>query len=116
MWDLVLCCILAILFVIAFSINRYWSHGNVNVRPAKTMVVLGSGIECVAALPVGGHTSEMLALLHTLDPSLYTPVVVLSADTDKKSITRFMNETVGDSLFSLCVVFFRFHSQDHSTQ
>ncbi|CBK21676.2 uncharacterized protein [Blastocystis hominis] len=56
------------------------------------MVVLGSGTACFLNLFAGGHTSEMLALLHSLDPSLYTPMVIVSADTDKKSISRYMNE------------------------
>lgn len=100
MWDLVLYCVLAILFVISCSIYRYRSNGNVIVRQAKTMVVLGSGIACSLNLFVGGHTSEMLALLHSLDPSLYTPMVIVSADTDRKSISRYMNENVSDCFFS----------------
>lgn len=115
MWDLVLCCVLAILFVIGFSIHRYWSNGNVDARPAKTMVVLGSGIACSLNLFVGGHTSEMLALLHSLDPSLYTPMVIVSADTDKKSISRYMNENVSDCVFSsFFLVFIRFYNQNDS--
>ena len=100
MWDLVLYCVLAILFVIGFSIYRYRSNGNVVARQAKTMVVLGSGIACSMNLFVGGHTSEMLARLHSLDPSLYTPMVIVSADTDKKSISRYMNENVSDCFLS----------------
>lgn len=116
MWDLVLCCVLAILFVIGFSINRYWSHGNVDARPAKTMVVLGSGTACFLNLFAGGHTSEMLALLHSLDPSLYTPMVIVSADTDKKSISRYMNENVRASLFlCLIIVCIRLYNQDDSS-
>lgn len=115
MWDLVLCCVLAILFVIGFSIYRYRSNGNVVARPAKTMVVLGSGIACSLNLIVGGHTSEMLALLHSLDPSLYTPMVIVSADTDKKSISRYMNENVSDCFFSsFLLVFIRFYNQNDS--
>ena len=115
MWDLVLYCVLAILFVIGFSIYRYRSNGNVVARPAKTMVVLGSGIACSMNLFVGGHTSEMLALLHSLDPSLYTPMVIVSADTDKKSISRYMNENVSDCFFSsFLLVFIRFYNQNDS--
>ena len=115
MWDLTLCCILAVVFVICFTINRYWSHGNVDARPAKTMVVLGSGIVFHLTVLLGGHTSEMLALLHSLDPSLYTPMVIVSANTDKKSISRYMNENVSVCVYSLCLVFVRFNNKDDSS-
>ena len=48
-------------------------------RPIKTLVVLGSG----------GHTTEMLQLLSTVDPSIYTPLLYVLADTDDTSERRF---------------------------
>ena len=47
-------------------------------HPVKTLVVLGSG----------GHTTEMLHLLESLKPKLYTPLVFIVADTDTTSMRR----------------------------
>jgi hypothetical protein len=47
-------------------------------RPLKTLVVLGSG----------GHTTEMLHLIKTLNPDHYYPVVLVVATTDTTSLRR----------------------------
>lgn len=44
----------------------------------KTMVVLGSG----------GHTTEMIRLVEQLDPTRYSPLVYVVAESDMTSITR----------------------------
>ena len=50
----------------------------------KTMVVLGSG----------GHTTEMIYLLQELDPSRYSPVVYVLADSDATSLPRLKNHII----------------------
>jgi len=47
-------------------------------RPIPTLIVLGSG----------GHTTEVLALLASLDPEHYAPVAFCMADTDTTSVQR----------------------------
>lgn len=53
-------------------------------KPARTLVVLGSG----------GHTAEMLALLEGLDSSKYSPVHYVMATSDKTSLPRLQKDHV----------------------
>lgn len=46
--------------------------------PISTVVVLGSG----------GHTTEMLQLLQSLNPQLYTPLTFIVANSDTTSLRR----------------------------
>lgn len=49
-------------------------------KPARTLIVLGSG----------GHTAEMLALTAGLNHKLYTPRIYVMANTDKISQTKVL--------------------------
>lgn len=76
------------------------------IGPAKTLIVLGSG----------GHTTEMLNLLHEINKDNYTPRIYVAADSDKNSynkvtefeassadhkfVTIFRSRNVGQSYFS----------------
>jgi len=46
--------------------------------PVRTLAVLGSG----------GHTAEMCMLLQSLEPARYTPLMLVTADTDSSSATK----------------------------
>ena len=56
----------------------YRDMANKRTKPIKTLVVLGSG----------GHTTEMLHLIQTLDPIRYTPLLYVVATTDSTSERR----------------------------
>ena len=94
MWEVVLSFGATIFILLFFCIQAYRRHGKINVQPAKTMVVLGSGLYLSLHRNIGGHTSEAIALLRSLDPSLYSPLVLVCADTDNKSISKFRSENV----------------------
>ena len=69
-----------IIFVLT-TIQRHRSSLNRLPRsslPVRTLVVLGSG----------GHTTEMLALIKNLDPTLYAPLIYMLATTDDTSERR----------------------------
>lgn len=56
-----------------------------HIGPAKTLIVLGSG----------GHTTEMLQLLHEINKDNYTPRIYVAADSDKNSYNKVIEfETV----------------------
>ncbi len=59
--------VIAILFLLSYKSNDRKLGEKV-----KTLIVLGSG----------GHTAEMLSLMHTLDLSQYHPRIYVSANTD----------------------------------
>ena len=94
MWEVILSFGATVFILLYFCTQAYKRHGKVNVQPAKTMVVLGSGSSLSVCHKVGGHTSEAIALLRSLDPSLYSPLVLVCADTDTKSISKFRSENV----------------------
>ncbi len=47
-----------------------------------------SSISTVVVLGSGGHTTEMLQLLQSLNPKLYTPLTFIVAKTDTTSLRR----------------------------
>jgi beta-1,4-N-acetylglucosaminyltransferase len=79
------CCLVLLAARVAWVLHEIQQRRSSLTRPLratgpiKTLVVLGSG----------GHTTEMLQLLSALDPSLYTPLLYVVADTDDTSERRF---------------------------
>ncbi|KAL3896297.1 MAG: hypothetical protein SGCHY_004166 [Lobulomycetales sp.] len=67
------------LLIVAISIcwyYRFWSlRSKKHKGSCKTVIVLGSG----------GHTGEMLRLVQDLDPSLYSPLILVHASSDAMS-------------------------------
>ena len=59
-------------------------HGRKKISPAPR----NSPISTVVVLGSGGHTTEMLQLLHSLSPDLYQPLtfIVAKTDTDEDNV------------------------------
>jgi hypothetical protein len=52
-----------------------------HMKPARTMIVLGSG----------GHTSEMLRMVKDLDPAAYSPLICVHASSDCIILASYSN-------------------------
>jgi beta-1,4-N-acetylglucosaminyltransferase len=73
----------AVVFLLALRVMSVLHGQNGHFRiprrtPISTVVVLGSG----------GHTTEMLQLLQSLNPDLYQPLTFIVAKTDTTSLRR----------------------------
>lgn len=98
--------IITILLVRIFTLIFLKRNVEKNIGPVKTMIVLGSG----------GHTTEMMTLLHEINKDNYTPRIYIAADSDRNSqnkviefeakssdykfIKIFRSRNVGQSYFS----------------
>lgn len=80
------CYILYKIHIRRYKISKYGASTNGvkphTLRPAKTLVVLGSG----------GHTSEMQCLIKNLPIDRYTPLIAVIANTDTTSQSRIEAE------------------------
>lgn len=63
-------------------------------KPAKTTICIGSG----------GHTTEMLHLSQTLDPTRYTPRIYLVAKSDTTSTAKVKEAEGSNSDYSLVYI------------
>jgi beta-1,4-N-acetylglucosaminyltransferase len=72
---------ITVILIIFYRLGRRTNKSQ--PKPARTLIVLGSG----------GHTAEMLALVEGLEPSKYSPLVWVVAETDKTSLPRLQRET-----------------------
>lgn len=76
-YSIVLACILIFIRIIYLISTKRDKPGR-RSRPAKTMIILGSG----------GHTAEMLRIIRHLDVKNYSPRVYICAQTDKLSTEK----------------------------
>lgn len=70
--------ILTILLIRIFTLIFLKRNIDKHIGPAKTLIVLGSG----------GHTTEMLKILHEINKDNYTPRIYVAADSDKNSYNK----------------------------
>ena len=76
---LVLCATILCLAVTCWLFLRGWSRSHPLVPGrVRTVVVLGSG----------GHTTEMMKMISSLDSQIYTPRIYFIAETDKFSLSK----------------------------
>lgn len=61
---------------------------NIRHGTSSPLEVQGHTVKTLMVLGSGGHTGEMLQLVKALDPSLYTPRIYVTADSDNNSIDR----------------------------
>lgn len=81
MFTFVVNCVLVILTILLIRIfTLIFLKRNIekHIGHAKTLIVLGSG----------GHTTEMMKILHEINKATYTPRIYVAADSDKNSYNK----------------------------